>query len=216
MSINKAILIGNLGGDPDVKVFNDGAKIATISLATSERWTDKQTGEKRENTEWHKVVFNNRLAEIAEQYLRKGSKVYVEGAIKTRKYTDKQGIERYTTEIKASVMQMLDSKSDGNSNTHQGGYGNTQNGYQDGYQGDYQNGYQDGYQGDHQNIYQGYQDSQDHEPQQSYSEPRYDNAPSSHAPSSHTPPKRRDGFKEMETAGKAISVPSVQDEEMPF
>ena len=137
MTINKAILIGNLGGDPDVKVFNDGGKIATVSLATSERWSDKQTGEKKEATEWHRVVFNNRLAEIAESYLRKGSKVYVEGAIKTRKYTDKQGIERYTTEIRAVSLQMLDSKSDGNSNsnTHQGGYGNTQNGYQNGYQG---------------------------------------------------------------------------------
>lgn len=113
MSVNKVILIGNLGTDPDIKVFDSGDKIVTISLATSEKWTDKQTGEKRENTEWHRVVFNNRLAEIAEQYLRKGSKVYVEGSIKTRKWQDpKTGQDRYSTEIRANSLQMLSSKNE--------------------------------------------------------------------------------------------------------
>lgn len=112
-SVNKVILVGNLGADPDVKTFQNGGKIANISIATSERWTDKNTGEQREATEWHKVVFNDRLAEIVAQYLKKGSSVYVEGSLKTRKYTDSNGIERYVTEIKAQSMQMLGSRTDG-------------------------------------------------------------------------------------------------------
>lgn len=105
--VNKVILIGNLGADPDVRVFNNGDKIATVSVATSERWTDKRTGERKEHTEWHRVVFGGRLAEIAEQYLKKGAKVYVEGSIKTKKWTDKQGVDRTSTEIRASSLQML-------------------------------------------------------------------------------------------------------------
>lgn len=122
MSINKVILIGNLGNEPEVKTFTNGDKITTASIATSERWTDKNTGEKKEQTEWHRVVFSNRLADVAEQYLHKGSKVYIEGKIKTRKWQDQNGQERYSTEIRAENLQMLDSRNDGNQqNYNQGG-----------------------------------------------------------------------------------------------
>lgn len=106
--INKVILIGNLGADPEVRYMPTGGAVANFTLATSESWTDKQTNEKKEATEWHRVVVYQRLAEIAGEYLRKGSKVYVEGRLKTRKWTDQQGIERYTTEIHANEIQMLD------------------------------------------------------------------------------------------------------------
>ena len=106
-SVNKVILVGNLGRDPEVRTFSNGGRVANVTIATSERWKDKQTNEQREITEWHRVVFNDRLAEIVEQYLRKGSQVYVEGSLRTRKYTDKDGLEKYTTEIRADRMQML-------------------------------------------------------------------------------------------------------------
>ena len=106
--INKVILIGNLGADPEIRQMPSGEQVATISIATSERWKDKQTGEQNEKTEWHRVVFFNRLAEIAGQYLRKGSKVYVEGRIQTRKWQGQDGQDRYTTEIIVRNMQMLD------------------------------------------------------------------------------------------------------------
>ena len=99
-SVNKVILIGNLGRDPEVRSTQDGAKIVQLSIATSESWKDRATGERRERTEWHRVViFNERLADVAEQYLRKGSKLYVEGQLQTRKWQDKEGLDRYTTEI---------------------------------------------------------------------------------------------------------------------
>src|SRR3984957_3775735 len=99
-SVNKVILVGNLGRDPEIRSTQDGVRIANLALATSESWRDKVSGERKERTEWHRVViFNERLAEIAEKYLRKGSKVYVEGALQTRKWTDNAGQERYTTEI---------------------------------------------------------------------------------------------------------------------
>ena len=99
-SINKVILIGNLGRDPEVRATQDGAKIVQLSLATSESWKDRTSGERRERTEWHRVViFNERLADVAEQYLRKGSKLYIEGQLQTRKWQDKEGLDRYTTEI---------------------------------------------------------------------------------------------------------------------
>ncbi|MCG2633989.1 MAG: single-stranded DNA-binding protein [Gammaproteobacteria bacterium] len=105
--INKVILVGNLGKDPEIRYTQSGSPIANITVATSESWKDKQTGEKREQTEWHRVVFFNRLAEIVEQYLRKGSQIYVEGRLQTRKWQDKDGADRYTTEIVGSEMQML-------------------------------------------------------------------------------------------------------------
>jgi single-strand DNA-binding protein len=116
--INRVTLIGNLGQDPEVKYTQEGKAIANISIATTDSWTDKQSGQKQEKTEWHRVVFFNRLAEIVGEYLRKGSQVYVEGALRTRKWQDQQGQDRHTTEIVASEMQMLGGKSEGG----QGGY----------------------------------------------------------------------------------------------
>lgn len=108
--INKVILVGNVGVDPDVRYMPNGNAVTTLSVATSETWKDKQTGDKQERTEWHRVVCFNRLGEIAGEYVRKGSKLYVEGSLRTRKWQDPQGQDRYTTEIVASDIQMLDSK----------------------------------------------------------------------------------------------------------
>ena len=107
-SINKTTVLGNLGADPEVKSFDNGGKIVTLSIATSEHWTDKQTGEQKESTEWHRGVLRGKNADTAEKYLKKGSKVLIEGPMKTRKYTDSQGIVRYTTEIIGLNMIMLD------------------------------------------------------------------------------------------------------------
>jgi single-strand DNA-binding protein len=106
-SVNKVIIVGNLGKDPEVRTFPSGGRVCNVTIATSDRWKDKQSGEMKEATEWHRVVFNDRLAEIAGEYLRKGSQVYIEGSIRTRKYTDKDGVEKYATEIRADTMQML-------------------------------------------------------------------------------------------------------------
>ena len=111
--VNKVILIGNLGNDPEQKAMPNGNAVTNITVATSESWKDKQTGQQQERTEWHRVVFFNRLAEIAGQYLSKGSKVYLEGQLRTRKWQDQSGADRYTTEIIASEMQMLDSREGG-------------------------------------------------------------------------------------------------------
>lgn len=106
-SVNKVIIVGNLGKDPEMRTFPSGGRVCNVTIATSERWKDKQTGEMKEATEWHRVVFNDRLAEIAGEYLRKGSQVYVEGSLRTRKWTDQSGVEKYTTEIRADEMKML-------------------------------------------------------------------------------------------------------------
>ncbi len=108
--INKVILVGNLGNDPEVRYMPSGGAVANVSIATSESWKDKQSGEQKERTEWHRVVLFNRLGEIAGEYLKKGSKVYIEGSLRTRKWQDQSGAERYTTEIVGSEMQMLDSR----------------------------------------------------------------------------------------------------------
>ena len=108
--INKVILIGNLGNDPDTKYLPSGGAVTNISLATTDGWKDKNTGQPQERTEWHRVVFFNRLAEIAGEYLKKGSKVYIEGSLRTRKWQGQDGQDRWTTEIVASEMQMLDSR----------------------------------------------------------------------------------------------------------
>ncbi|MBN9229694.1 MAG: single-stranded DNA-binding protein [Legionella sp. 40-6] len=113
--INKVILIGNVGGDPEVRYLPNGNAVATISVATSESWKDKNTGEKQDRTEWHRVVCFNRLGEIAGEYIRKGTKLYIEGSLRTRKWQDQQGQDRYTTEIVANDIQMLDTKSGGGS-----------------------------------------------------------------------------------------------------
>ncbi len=110
--VNKVILIGNLGQDPEVRYSAGGSAITTISIATSESWKDKQTGEKQERTEWHRIKFFGKLAEIAGEYLKKGAQVYVEGSLRTDKYTDKQGVERYSTNIIANEMQMLGGRGD--------------------------------------------------------------------------------------------------------
>ncbi len=123
--VNKVILVGNLGNDPDIRTTQTGTVVAHISVATTDGWTDKQTGTKQERTEWHRVVFFARLAEIVQQYLRKGSQVYIEGSLRTNKWQDQNGVERYTTEIVAKEMQMLGSRNDNN----QANYGAPANNY---------------------------------------------------------------------------------------
>ena len=121
--VNKVILIGNLGNDPETKFLPSGGAVTNVSLATSESWKDKQTGQLQERTEWHRVVFFNKLAEIAGEYLKKGSKVYVEGSLRTRKWQGQDGQDRYTTEIVVSEMQMLDGRGEGGAaQPRQGGY----------------------------------------------------------------------------------------------
>lgn len=122
--VNKVILIGSLGKDPETKTFPNGGSLTQFSIATSESWTDKNSGERKEQTEWHRIVLHNRLGEIAQQYLRKGSKVYIEGSLRTRQWTDQNGQERYTTEIRGEQMQMLDSN-----NRQQGENAGGDNGY---------------------------------------------------------------------------------------
>jgi len=125
--VNRVILVGNLGNDPEVKYTASGSAIANLTVATSESWNDKATGEKKENTEWHRVVLFGKLAEVAGEYLRKGSQVYIEGQLRTRKWTDQSGQEKYTTEIVVGmngVMQMLGGKQE--SKPQQGGCGQSQ------------------------------------------------------------------------------------------
>lgn len=138
-SVNKVILVGNLGRDPDIRSMQDGNKVVNLSVATSESWRDRNSGERKEKTEWHRVViFNENLAKVAEQYLRKGSKIYVEGQLQTRKWTDQSGVEKYSTEIVLQrfrgELQMLDGRNEGG-----GGGGGGQGG---GYGGD--DGYNQG------------------------------------------------------------------------
>ena len=143
-SVNKVIIVGNLGRDPEMRTFPSGDQVANVTIATTDKWKDKQTGEMKEATEWHRVVFNGRLAEIVGQYLRKGSQVYVEGSLRTRKWTDQNGVEKYSTEIRADQMQMLGSRQGmgggGQGGGGQGGGGQQGGGYDDGYGGD-QGGY---------------------------------------------------------------------------
>jgi single-strand DNA-binding protein len=133
-SVNKVILIGNLGRDPEVRHTQDGKPIVNMSLATSEQWRDRNSGERREKTEWHRVViFNEKLGEIAQKYLRKGSKVYLEGALQTRKWTDQQGVEKYSTEVVLQnfrgELTMLDSRGEGGGDYGGGGGGGGGGGY---------------------------------------------------------------------------------------
>lgn len=130
-SVNKVILVGNLGADPEVRSMQSGDKVVNLSIATSERWKDRNTGEQRENTQWHRVViFNKGLVTVCENYLRKGSKVYIEGSLETRKWTDQSGQDKYTTEVVlrpySSQLTMLDSK--GSSGGKDGGFGDSQTG----------------------------------------------------------------------------------------
>ena len=123
-SVNKVILVGNLGKDPEVRYAPSGSAICNVTIATSRQWKDKTSGEKQEETEWHRVVFYDRLAEIAGEYLKKGRPVYVEGRLKTRKWTDKEGVEKYTTEIVAAEMQLLGSRESGGGDDAGGGQRN--------------------------------------------------------------------------------------------
>ena len=145
--VNKVILIGNLGNDPDMRYMPNGEAVANLSIATSETWNDKNTGEKRERTEWHRVVAYRKTAEIIGQYTKKGSKLYVEGKLQTRKWTDQSGQPRYTTEIIADSIQFLDSRGSGGEGTFggNGGYNNRSNPQPGGYG---QGGYDD-YNQDH-------------------------------------------------------------------
>jgi len=135
--VNKVILIGNLGADPETRFMPSGGAVTNVRLATSETWKDKQSGQMQERTEWHRVVFFNKLGEIAGEYLKKGSKVYIEGSIRTRKWQGQDGQDRYTTEIVANEMQMLDGRGDGGggqgggyaSQGNQGGYQNQNENY---------------------------------------------------------------------------------------
>lgn len=127
--VNRVTLLGTLGRDPESKTFNNGGSVCNFSIATSESWTDKNTNERVEQTEWHRIVLNNRLGEVAQQYLKKGSKVYIEGSLRTKKWTDKDGQERYTTEVRGDSMQMLDSANQNgqNANNEQSGANNGTN-----------------------------------------------------------------------------------------
>ncbi len=128
--VNKVILIGNLGADPETRFMPSGGAVTNVRLATTESWKDRQSGQQQERTEWHRVVFFNKLGEIAGEYLKKGSKVYVEGSIRTRKWQGQDGQDRYTTEIVANEMQMLDGRGGGDyqgGGGGQGGYGNQGN-----------------------------------------------------------------------------------------
>ena len=120
--VNKVILVGNLGADPETRYSASGTAMCSIRIATSESWNDKQTGEKQERTEWHRVKFFGKLAEIAGQYLKKGRQVYIEGSIRTDKYTDKDGIERYSTDVIANEMQMLGGQGEGGGRGEGGGF----------------------------------------------------------------------------------------------
>ena len=117
-SVNKVIIVGNLGADPETRQFGNGGSVTNIAVATSERWTDKNSGERREATEWHRISLFNKLGEVAAKYLRKGSKVYIEGSLRTNKYQDKSGQDRYSTEIRASEMVMLDSLGSNQNSSH--------------------------------------------------------------------------------------------------
>ncbi len=130
-SVNKVILVGNIGKDPEVRSMQNGSRVCNLSVATSESWRDKSSGERKEKTEWHRVViFNDNLIQVAEKYLRKGSKVYIEGALETRKWTDQQGVEKYSTEVVIKQFRgeltMLDGRNEGGGERSSGGYASGQ------------------------------------------------------------------------------------------
>lgn len=192
--VNKVIIIGNLGADPESRQFEGGGSVTNISVATSEQWTDKQSGEKREATEWHRIVLFNRLGEIAAQYLRKGSKVYIEGSLRTRKYQAQDGSDRYTTEIRADQLQMLDGAGDNNQQQGQGNYNKPaqqQNNHSQPAQNQQNNNQQQGYQGGQQqnNQSQGFNNqttNQGRPPQQQNNQPAQGFNQPSNAPANNS------------------------------
>ena len=148
-SVNKVILVGNLGRDPEVRTFQNGGKVCNLRIATSENWKDRNTGERRERTEWHSVaIFSEPVARIAEQYLRKGSKVYIEGQLETRKWQDQSGQDRYSTEVVLrpyrGELTLLDGRGDGGGGGGGGGFGGGSSGGDDDRDGGYGGGYDDG------------------------------------------------------------------------
>lgn len=166
--VNKVIIVGNLGNDPETKQFSNGGSVTNISVATSEQWTDKQSGEKREATEWHRIVLFNRLGEIAAQYLRKGSQVYIEGSLRTRKWQDQNGQDRYTTEIRADQMQMLGNAGGGGTSfqgNNNSGMQQSNNDSYSGYNNSNNNNSQVGYQNNSNNQSYGNQGSQNNQGQ---------------------------------------------------
>lgn len=177
-SINKVIIVGRLGQDPEVRQFQNGGSLTSINVATSDRWTDKNTGEQKEQTEWHRISLFNRLGEIAAQYLRKGSLVYIEGSLHTRKYTDQQGIERYSTEVRANQMQMLDRRDNnggGNGGDWQGNQGHNNRNFGGGYNNQQNN--QWGNQGGQHGGYQGNNGFGGNAPQQGGYQNGFNNQP---------------------------------------
>ncbi|MCO5112311.1 MAG: single-stranded DNA-binding protein [Burkholderiaceae bacterium] len=176
-SVNKVIIVGNLGRDPEMRTFPSGDQVANVTIATTDKWKDKQSGEMREATEWHRVVFHGRLAEIVGQYLRKGSQVYVEGSLRTRKWTDQSGVEKYSTEIRADQMQMLGSRQGMGG---QGGGGQQGGGYDDGgYGGDASSGY-------------------DQAPRRAAPPPQRPAAPAPRPPAPAPAPRAASGFDDMD------------------
>ncbi|SUD89974.1 single-stranded DNA-binding protein [Psychrobacter phenylpyruvicus] len=213
--INKVIIVGHLGADPETRQFSNGGSVTNISVATSEQWTDKQTGEKREATEWHRISLFNRLGEIAAQYLRKGSQVYIEGSLRTRKWQDQNGQDRYTTEIRADQMQMLGGNSGGGMGSVQStptGYGN-QGGFQGGNQnpqGGFQ-GQQGGFQGQQGGGYQGQQAGN-----QGAGNNQNTFAPQTPAAAPQPTPAPAPGFNNQTTIPAGGMTDTPKDDDIPF
>ena len=201
--VNKVIIVGNLGKDPEVRFMPNGGAVANITVATSDTWKDKQTGEQKEKTEWHRVVMFGKLAEIAGEYLKKGSKVYLEGSLQTRKWTNPQGQDQYTTEIVLQgfngVMQMLDGKS-----SNQGGFQGQQTPQQQG-----------GFQGQQAPQQGGYaQQGQQQAPQQGYNKPQQ----SGYAQQSHQPPQQapqQGGYAQQNQQKGGFAQPARQPQQAP-
>lgn len=222
--VNKAIIVGRLGNDPVVKQFNNGGSVTHISVATSEQWTDKQTGEKREATEWHRISLFNRLGEIAAQYLKKGSSVYIEGSLRTNKYTDQNGVERYSTEIRADQMQMLDSNNMGGNmnngmNNNQNGGWNNQNNFSN------PNNNQSGYNNGYNNNNNGYNPNQNYNNNAQSNnfggQGGYDNANNNNSNNQSSPNPFMNGNNNQppaQTSNAPMSTPKpgVVDDDVPF
>ncbi|CAM2985094.1 single-stranded DNA-binding protein [Acinetobacter celticus] len=201
--VNKVILVGTLGKDPETKTFANGGSLTQFSIATSDSWTDKSTGERKEQTEWHRIVLHNRLGEIAQQYLRKGSKVYIEGSLRTRQWTDQNGQERYTTEIRGEQMQMLDSNN--RSQGEQQGQGFEQPRFNNNQQGGYNNNQQSGYGNQGANNQGGYGNSNQASNNQANS--NQGNGYANNNPS---------GFAPKAPAAPVAPAPSDLDDDLPF
>ncbi|GHF77094.1 single-stranded DNA-binding protein [Thalassotalea marina] len=214
--INKVIIVGNLGQDPEVRFMPNGSAVANFTVATSETWKDKQTGEQKEKTEWHRIVIYQRLAEIAGEYLKKGSKVYIEGRLQTRKWQNQQGQDQYTTEIVANEMQMLDSRGQGGMS--QGGGFQQQAPQQQG-------GYQQ--QAAQQPAYQQSAPQQQHQqsaPQQSYQQPQQQHSGGYQQPQQQSggyqqPQQQSGGYQQQNQSNAKVNPqePTIDfDDDIPF